>query len=110
MALSSGDTDVKTLPQNLQFVADADMPGLLTVSPRTWDRMKQAGDCPIKTQISEWRVAYRSDHIELWLNTKVACGNWHSLGEVAERVVESCADISDHQIKMQRELDRQKGE
>jgi hypothetical protein len=100
---------VKTLPQNLQFVTDADMPALLTVSPRTWDRMKQSGDCPIKTQISQWRVAYRSDHIEQWLNTKVSGDSWQPIGDAAERVVESFgADIRDHNIKMQDELNQQR--
>jgi hypothetical protein len=37
--------------------------------------------------------------------------SWQKLGDVAERVVESCgADIRHHNIKMQRELNRQKGE
>jgi hypothetical protein len=42
---------------------------------------------------------------------KVLAGeNWHKLGDVAQRVVESCsADIRDHGIKMQRELNRRKG-
>jgi hypothetical protein len=90
MASASGDVDVKALPKNLQFVADADMPGLLTVSARTWDRMKQAGDCPIKTRISQWRIAYRSDHIEQWLNTKVSDGDWQTVGAASQRAVESC--------------------
>ena|SRR5438874_1132978 len=39
-------------------------------------------------------------------------GNWQRLGDVIERVVESCgSDIRDHQRKMQRELNRrEKGE
>jgi hypothetical protein len=43
---------------------------------------------------------------------KVLAGeNRHKLGDVAQRVVESCgADIRDHNIKMQRELNRQKGD
>jgi hypothetical protein len=37
-------------------------------------------------------------------------GNWQRVGVIAQRVVESCgADIRDHNIKMQRELNRQKG-
>jgi hypothetical protein len=36
--------------------------------------------------------------------------NWQRLGRVAQRVVESCgADIRDHNIKMQRELNQRKG-
>ena len=43
---------------------------------------------------------------------KVLAGeNWRELGDVAERVVESCgADIRDHQRKMQAELNRRKGD
>ena len=37
--------------------------------------------------------------------------SWQSLGDAVQRVVESCgADIRDHNIKMQRELNRQKGD
>jgi len=38
--------------------------------------------------------------------------NWVRLGEVARRIAEKCsgADIRDTQIRMQRELDKQKGE
>jgi len=36
--------------------------------------------------------------------------SWKKLGDVATRVAESCgADIRDHSIKMQRELNRRKG-
>jgi hypothetical protein len=39
--------------------------------------------------------------------------SWQKLGDVAQRVLESCsADIRDHNIKMQRELNqrRERGE
>jgi hypothetical protein len=39
----------------------------------------------------------------------LAGGNSHKLGDVAQRVVESCrADIPDHNIKMQRELNQRR--
>ena len=39
----------------------------------------------------------------------LAGGNWRRLGDAAQRVVECNADIRDHSIKMQRELNRRKG-
>ena len=37
--------------------------------------------------------------------------SWERLGDAAQRVVESCgADVRDHQIRMQAELNRRKGE
>jgi predicted DNA-binding transcriptional regulator AlpA len=100
-----------SLLEKLQVVKDSDMPGLLTVSDRTWDRMKQAGDHPPKIQISERRIGYRVADIEDWQNKKRLDENFQPIGAAMQRVVESCgADIRDHNIKMQRELNRQKGD
>jgi hypothetical protein len=41
----------------------------------------------------------------------LAGDNWQPIGAAAQRVVESCgADIRDHNIRMQAELDRKNGE
>jgi predicted DNA-binding transcriptional regulator AlpA len=82
------------------------------VSDRTWERLKAAGDTPPKTRLSEGRVGYRVCDIKEWLDARREGGSWQQLGDVAQRVVESCsADIRDHSIKMQRELNRRnKGE
>ena len=107
-----------------RVVKDAQMPDLLSVSDRTWDRMKAVGDHPAKTQISECRIGYRLGDIEEWLKRRVVApaggcqldevnniAPFEPIGDAARRVVESRgADIRDHQRKMQRELNRRNGE
>jgi hypothetical protein len=59
-----------------------------------------------RVQVARGRYGFRKSDIE-----KLSRDGWQPLGEVAQRVVESCsADIRDHNIKMQRELNRQKGD
>ena len=59
-----------------------------------------------RVQLTTQRYGFRKSDIE-----KLSRDGWQPIGDAAQRVVESCgADIRDHQIKMQRELDRQKGE
>ena len=83
------------------------------VSDRTWERLKANGDVPPKTRLSEGRIGYRVCDIKDWLDKRREDGSWQQLGDVAQRVTESCAaDIRDHQRKMQAELNRrrEKGE
>ena len=80
------------------------------LSDRTWERLKAAGDVPPKTRLSEGRIGYRVIDVEKWLDARRE-GPWQKLGDIAERVVESCdADIRDTQRRMQAELVRQKSE
>jgi len=62
----SRDLDIRVIP-------DKEMPGLLNISPATWERSKKAGDRPTVTQLSARRIGYRVDHIRAWLD--VAAGN-----------------------------------
>jgi hypothetical protein len=57
--------------------------------------------------VARGRYGFRKSDIE-----KLSRDGWQPSGEVAQRVVESCsADVRDHSIKMQRELNRRnKGE
>jgi predicted DNA-binding transcriptional regulator AlpA len=41
---------------------------LVGVSPRTWDRMRAAGDVPPLTRLSKYRVGYRLLDILAWLD------------------------------------------
>ena len=56
-----------------------------------------------KIWLSENRYGYRVGAVK-----KILLGAWQQFGDVAERVVESCADIRDHQRRMQSELNRRK--
>jgi hypothetical protein len=57
------DLDIRVIP-------DKEMPGLLNISPATWERSKKAGDRPAVTQLSARRIGYRVDHIRHWLDGK----------------------------------------
>jgi hypothetical protein len=59
----SRDLDIRVIP-------DKEMPGLLNISPATWERSKKAGDRPTVTQLSARRIGYRVDHIRAWLDGK----------------------------------------
>jgi predicted DNA-binding transcriptional regulator AlpA len=98
--------------EKLKVIRDVEMPELLGVSSRTWERMRACGDHPPKVQISERRIGYVTADVEEWLNAKRRiAGDWQQIGDAAQRVAEQCgADIRDHNIKMQRELNRQKGD
>ena len=81
----------------------------LNVSESTSTRMKEAGDYPPSTQLSERRIGYRLKDIIEWLDKRRRVDTFQTIGAAAERVVESCgADIRDHSIKMQRELTRRR--
>jgi predicted DNA-binding transcriptional regulator AlpA len=43
---------------------------LLGLSPRTWDRLRAAGDLPVKTQLSPRRVGYRVADLKAWLDAR----------------------------------------
>jgi predicted DNA-binding transcriptional regulator AlpA len=43
---------------------------LLGLSPRTWDRLRAAGDLPIKTRLSTRRVGYRLSDLRAWLDAR----------------------------------------
>jgi predicted DNA-binding transcriptional regulator AlpA len=80
---------VSELLEKLKVVKDPQMPDLLGVSDRTWERMKERGDHPPKIQISERRIGYRVGDIGEWLDAKRrVAGNWQSLGDAAARVVD----------------------
>jgi hypothetical protein len=55
---------------SLRVIPDKEMPGLLNISPATWERSKKAGDKPTVTQLSARRIGYRVDHIRHWLDGK----------------------------------------
>lgn len=103
------DDDLKTIrvltrPETVRAVG---------LCERTWERLEAAGDTPPKTRLSQGRIGYRVSDIEKWLDARRDGGSWQRLGNAAARVVESCAaDVRDHNIKMQRELNRrrEKGE
>jgi predicted DNA-binding transcriptional regulator AlpA len=95
------DDDFRTIrvlsrPQTIKTVG---------VSERTWERLEADGDVPPKTRLSEGRIGYRVSDIEAWLDARREGGSWQQLGGVAREV---CADIRDHQIKMQAELNRRR--
>jgi predicted DNA-binding transcriptional regulator AlpA len=75
---------VSELLAKLQVVKDPQMPDLLGVSDRTWERMKERGDHPPKIQISERRIGYRVGDIGEWLDAKRrVAGSWQQIGDVA---------------------------
>ena len=55
---------------DVRVISDKEMPGLLNISPATWERSKKAGDRPAVTQLSARRIGYRVDHIRAWLDGK----------------------------------------
>jgi hypothetical protein len=55
---------------DVRVISDKEMPGLLNISPATWERSKKAGDRPTVTQLSARRIGYRVDHIRHWLDGK----------------------------------------
>jgi predicted DNA-binding transcriptional regulator AlpA len=80
------------------------------ISDSTWERMKRAGDIPPATKISERRIGRRLSDVIEWLDKRRRVEPFQKIGDAAQRVVESCcgADIRDHSIKMQRELNRRR--
>jgi predicted DNA-binding transcriptional regulator AlpA len=42
----------------------------LSLSDRTWERLKAAGDVPPKTRLSEGRIGYRVSDIKAWLDRR----------------------------------------
>ena len=60
----------KTTDLDIRVIPDKEMPGLLNISPATWERSKKAGDRPAVTQLSARRIGYRVDHIRAWLDGK----------------------------------------
>jgi hypothetical protein len=60
----------KTTDLDIRVIPDKEMPGLLNISPATWERSKKAGDRPAVTQLSARRIGYRVDHIRHWLDGK----------------------------------------
>jgi hypothetical protein len=41
---------------DVRVISDKEMPGLLNISPATWERSKKAGDRPAVTQLSARRI------------------------------------------------------
>ena len=93
--------------KSIRVLTEPETRRAVNLSDRTWERLKAAGDTPPKTRLLEGRIGYRVIDIEAWLDKRRE-EPWKNLGDVAERVVESCADIRDHQRKMQRELDKRR--
>jgi predicted DNA-binding transcriptional regulator AlpA len=93
------DDDLKTI----RVLNRPDTIRAVGVSERTWERLEAAGDVPPKTRLSEGRIGYRVVDIEDWLDRRREGESWKQLGDVAQEV---CADVRDHQIKMQAELSR----
>jgi hypothetical protein len=60
----------KTTDLDIRVIPDKEMPGLLNISPATWERSKKTGDRPAVTQLSARRIGYRVDHIRHWLDGK----------------------------------------
>jgi uncharacterized protein YgfB (UPF0149 family) len=53
--------------------------------------------------------ASRNEVLDVVMDAASEAGEWHRIGDAAQRVVESCsADIRDHSIKMHRELNRRR--
>jgi hypothetical protein len=53
--------------------------------------------------------ATRNEVMDVVMDAALEAGEWHRIGDAAQRVVESCGtDIRDHSIKMQRELNRRR--
>ena len=55
---------------SIRVLSDPELRDLLTVSERTWDRMKLQGDAPPKTQLSERRIGYRVSDVKRWLDAR----------------------------------------
>jgi predicted DNA-binding transcriptional regulator AlpA len=105
--------DVNDDLDSIRVLSEPETQEVVGLSDRTWDRLKAIGDTPPKTRLSEGRVGYRVVDIKMWLDARREVGSWKRIGDVAQRGVESCAaDVRDHSIKMQRELNhrREKGE
>jgi hypothetical protein len=57
-----------------------------------------------RVQVARGRYGFRKSDIE-----KLSRDGWQPLGDAAQRIVDQCgADIRDHSIKMQRELNRRR--
>ena len=81
------------------------------LSLRTWERLEAIGDVPPKLRLSEGRIGYLLSDLKDWLERRrEPAPGFKQIGDVAQRVVSHSADIRDHQLKMQAELNRMKGD
>jgi len=55
---------------SIRVLSEPELIRVLNLSERTFDRMKQRGDVPPKTQLSERRVGYRVCDIKEWLDSR----------------------------------------
>jgi predicted DNA-binding transcriptional regulator AlpA len=55
---------------SIRVLSEPELLRVLGLSDRTFDRMKQRGDAPPKTQLSVGRVGYRVCDVEEWLDKK----------------------------------------
>jgi predicted DNA-binding transcriptional regulator AlpA len=57
-------------PNSIRVLTEPELLQTLGLSDRTFERMKQRGDVPPKTQLSERRVGYRVCDVEEWLDKR----------------------------------------
>jgi predicted DNA-binding transcriptional regulator AlpA len=62
--------DVSDDIKSIRVLTEPETYRSLSLSDRTWERLKAAGDVPPKTQLSEGRVGYRLVDIEAWLDAR----------------------------------------
>jgi predicted DNA-binding transcriptional regulator AlpA len=55
---------------SIRVLSEPELREVLDLSERTFDRMKQRGDVPPKTQLSERRVGYRVCDVKEWLDAR----------------------------------------
>ena len=84
---------------------------IIGISESTSERMKEVGDYPPATQLSERRIGYRLIDIIRWLDKRRRPDPFQKLGDVANRVVAGLApqsdDVRDTMRKTQHEGARQ---
>jgi predicted DNA-binding transcriptional regulator AlpA len=55
---------------SIRVLSEPELLQVLGLSERTFERMKQRGDAPPKTQLSERRVGYRVCDVKEWLDRR----------------------------------------
>jgi predicted DNA-binding transcriptional regulator AlpA len=66
----SSEPHRRTAPDLVRVLSTPETIEAIGVSRRTWERLVQLGDVPIKTRISEGRIGYRVCDVAEWLDRR----------------------------------------
>jgi predicted DNA-binding transcriptional regulator AlpA len=68
--VDSSEPRRQTAPDLIRVLTEPETVEALGLSRRTWDRLKQLGDVPTKTRLSEGRIGYRVRDLAAWLDAR----------------------------------------